>query len=307
VLAASPAEEGDKAAVSAVFSQVAKDYQRKTNPDGFIQPESYVFSFGGQVKRTTTDETIDRVHAGDFVELLRKHLAAQKYVLVDDVKSADLLLRVNWGRTVSSTGDLNQSVATDQATNALTNMSDFTDLGKDGYISQEDRIAAADAANQLESAMIMVMAQNHWRHLANQYNAGLLGYGAEMNKWIGSPATLSAAGNRLDDLRADVEEARYYLLVFAFDRRSVTEEHKPHLRWVTRISIRAPGHRFDENLHAMIARAARYFGRDSGGLVQRYDGTVELGEAKVIGFANENMETPSPKTESEERGGETSR
>lgn len=289
VLAASPEDEGGKVAVGAVFSQVAKDYQRKTNPDGSIQPDSYVFSFGGQVERTTTDETIDRVHAGDFVELLRKHLAAQNYVLVDDVKSADLLLRVNWGRTVSSTGDLNQSIATNQTANALTAMSGLAGIGKGGYSSQEERSAAADATAELESALIMIMAENHWRDTATQFNAGLLGYGAEMNKWIGSPALLSAAGNRLDDLRDDVEEPRYYILVFAFDRRSVTEEHKPRLRWVTRISIRAPGNRFDENLNAMVARAARYFGRDSGGLVQRYEGTVELGETKVIEVIGETL------------------
>jgi hypothetical protein len=241
-----------------------------------------VFSFGGQVKRTTSDETIDRVHAGDFVELLRKHLAAQNFVLVDDVKSADLLLRVNWGRTVSATGDLNQSVATNQTANALTAMSKFAEVGKDGYVSQEGRSAAADATAELESAMIMVMAEKHWQNTAIEFNAGLLGYGAEMNRWLGSPALLSAAGNRLDDLRGDVEEPRYYILVFAFDRRSVTEEHKPRLRWVTRISIRAPGNRFDENLNAMVTQAERYFGRDSGGLVQRYEGTVELGETKVL-------------------------
>jgi hypothetical protein len=306
VLAASPAEEGGKVAVGAVFSHVARDYQRKTTSDGSIQPESFVFSFGGQVKRTSSDETIDRVHAGDFVELLRKHLAAQNYVLVDDVKSADLLLRVNWGRTVSSTGDLNQSVATNQTATALTAMSKFAELGKDGYVSQEERSAAADATAELESAMIMVMAEKHWQNTAIEFNAGLLGYGAEMNKWIGSPALMSAAGNRLDDLRGDVEEPRYYILVFAFDRLSVTEEHKPRLRWATRISIRAPGNRFDKNLNAMVAQAAHYFGRDSGGLIRRNQGTVELGETKVIGVVDESVEHPPVKTESEKRDGEAS-
>jgi hypothetical protein len=138
------------------------------------------------------------------------------------------------------------------------------------------------------------MAENRWRDLANQFNAGLLGYRAEMNEWVGSPALLSAAGNRFDDLRNDVEEARYYILVFAFDRRSITEKHKPMLRWVTRISIRARGNRFDENLGAMVAQAARYFGRDSGGLVQRFEGTVELGETKVIGVAKDSETTSSP-------------
>jgi hypothetical protein len=124
----------------------------------------------------------------------------------------------------------------------------------------------------------------------------LLGYQGEMQEWIGSPALLAGAAHHLDELRDDIEEARYYVLIFAFDRRAITERKEARLRWVTRVSIRAPGFRFDENLDRMLARAGRYFGRDSGGLVRRYEGTVELRETEVIGVV-EDEEPASPTAE----------
>jgi hypothetical protein len=302
------AAEGRKVAVPAVFSQVAKDYQRKQNPDGSFQPEYYLFSFGGQVDRTTTDVTVDHIRSGDFVDLLRRHLAAQNYLLAPDGKSAQLLLRVNWGKTVPFSGGVDGTTATDDVASALTTMSSFGGIDDDGFVSQEEASGAADAAAELESAMIMIQAENRRRDLANQFNAGLLGYRGEMNEWVGSPALLSAGGNRLDDLRGDIEEARYYLLVFAFDFRSVAEKHEPRLRWVTRISIRAPGQRFDENLETMVTRAARYFGRDSKGLVRRYEGTVELGETEVIGVVEDDAaDTPPSAPDAGQPGDEKQR
>jgi hypothetical protein len=59
---------------------------------------------------------------------------------------------------------------------------------------------------------------------------------------------------------------------------------------VTRISIRAQGNRFAERVDEMVARAARYFGADSGKLVREYEGTVEMGEPEVIGIVDEREE-----------------
>ena len=292
------AAEGRPVAVPVVFSQAAKEYQRQRNPDGSFRPEYYVFSFGGQIGKTTTDSTVEHMRSSEFVSLLQRHLARLNYLIAPDTKSAQLLLRVNWGKTVPFAGDIVGATATDAVAGALTDLSAFADIADDGYISPEESFDSQSAAAKLDSAMVRIRAENRRRDLANRFNAGLLGYRAEMNKWIGSPALLSAGGNVLDELRGEVEEARYYLIVFAFDFRSVTEEHKPRLQWVTRISIRAPGNRFDEDLEAMVARAAHYFGRNSKGLVRSFEGTVKLGETEVIGVV-EDEDTPPPQPEAD--------
>lgn len=277
-------------AVPVVFSQAASDYQRARNPDGSLRPEHYVFSFGGQIGKTTTDATIEPIRSSDFVDILRRHLAGLNYHIASDAKSAQLLLRVNWGKTVPFAGDLAAATATDGVASALSTLSSFGDVLDDGFVSQEEAFDTADAAADLESAMIRLRAESRRRELANQFNAGLLGYRREMSKWAGSPAVLSAAGNVVDELRGEIEEERYYLIIFAFDFRSVAEDHKPKLRWVTRISIRAQGNRFDENLEGMVARGAHYFGRDSKGLVRTFRGKVELGETEVVGVADADPE-----------------
>jgi hypothetical protein len=286
------ATDTKKPAIAAVFSRVEKNYHRKTNPDGTFKPEYYVMSYGSQVKGSTSDATIDHITFGEFSEVLRQHLAGRNFLVAADPKSADLLLHVNWGRTMPSR-TMGHSVATNQLTQSAAAASA---AGADGYSSPEERSNAAAANSQFESDLIMMMMEKRVRERANEFNGRLLGYSDEMHRWIGSPALFSAAGNRLDDLRDDIEEARYYILVFAYDLRALVKNNEPKLRWVTRISIRAHGHRFDENLAAMISSASRFFGRDSGGLIRRYDGRVDLGELEVIDYIeDEDAEANTPR------------
>jgi hypothetical protein len=64
---------------------------------------------------------------------------------------------------------------------------------------------------------------------------------------------------------------------------------------VTRISIRAQDNPFDKNLASMIARAAPYFGQESNGLLERYEGTVKLADPQFLGIVPaENPATPQP-------------
>ncbi len=84
-----------------------------------------------------------------------------------------------------------------------------------------------------------------------------------------------------------MEEARYYIIITAYDFQELLRHQRKKQLWITRVSVRSPGNSFDDSYLAMLKSAAPYFGRESGKLVRGEEakGTVELGDLKFLGEA----------------------
>jgi hypothetical protein len=95
----------------------------------------------------------------------------------------------------------------------------------------------------------------------------------------------TAMGRRKADMRAELEEDRYFVVLTAFDYQKLVKEKKSKFLWEVRFSIREHGNQFDKRLPAMIAIASDYFGRDSQGLhhVDVPEGKVEIGPVESLG------------------------
>ena len=136
--------------------------------------------------------------------------------------------------------------------------------------------------------MLMMMMENRVRDRINEGNARVLGYLDDINesndirRWAGG-------GDRYNDLIADVEESRYYIVISAYDFPELLKYEKKKLLWQTRVSVRAPGNGFDDSFAAMLRGASKFFGQDTGRLVrgEEIKGTVEFGDLKYLGEARE--------------------
>jgi hypothetical protein len=139
---------------------------------------------------------------------------------------------------------------------------------------------------QLEFGMALTEMANHDRDRANLGNAKILGYLDEINDRRTIPPWADV-GDMARELQSDVEEERYYIVVRAYDFKALQRDGKQVVRWVTRISIGAQGHGFDERLAQMVAAAAGSFGQKQG-LKRRYygDPRVDLGEVEYLGVAS---------------------
>lgn len=287
-----------EAITTAVYSQVGNGYRRTKSENGRFKPEYYAIANGGMFPGTTRDHTVDRLTYPQVAGLMAQFLAKENYFLAKDKKSAQLLLVLHWGKTIPF-NNASYGSALANASTARGNMlaagggpGSTPDAGAGPFGSNEGAAARASEA-EFETQMLLLIQENQARDRANEANARLLGYLREVNDHNGVQ-TLVAGRHYFDDLRADLEEERYYIVVSAYDFREATEKNNLKLLWVTRVSVRSPGHAFDKQATAMLAAASRYFGQESGRLLRQYtpEGRVEVGEAEVIGIAPEKTKGP---------------
>jgi hypothetical protein len=110
-LLAAPAAlaSSDLEGITAVSSKVFSGYARVRLPDGTLKPETYTLgnggfiasgSAGGETPGAQRDPTIDAMGFDSIARDMEAPLAAQGYVVTQDLGSTSLLIMVFWGTTV---------------------------------------------------------------------------------------------------------------------------------------------------------------------------------------------------------------
>ena len=270
---------------TAVYSRIGRDYTRERLKDGSFKPEYYALSNGGRIEGTTSDVTVDRVGYPEVAETAARLLERQNYRYAQNKEQAKLLIVLHWGSTIVPNG-MNYSQSVNQVSQVLASLppQGMGSFDADAEFSN----TGMDAGGGLEGVMLMMMMENRVRDRINEGNARVLGYLDDINesndirRWAGG-------GDRYNDLIADVEESRYYIVISAYDFPELLKYEKKKLLWQTRVSVRAPGNGFDDSFAAMLRGASKFFGQDTGRLVrgEEIKGTVEFGDLKYLGEARE--------------------
>ncbi len=126
---------------------------------------------------------------------------------------------------------------------------------------------------------------NHtFRGQINRENARLLGFDGALDELAN---VSSAAGvTRRQELFDDLEESRYWIALVAVDYQAALREEQVRPVWSVRYSIRSRRTTFDAAAPQMSDFASRYFGRDSGGLINpstdQPNAKVDIGELQVV-------------------------
>jgi hypothetical protein len=306
VLAGSTSLASDDSIVTAVYSSVHNGYHREKQPDGTYKREYYALAQGQYHPAGGKDDSIDKVPFPPLAGLMAQYLANKNYYLAPDAKSAELLLVLSWGTTaplddgtyrMGLTNMLDSLNARNAAEGAYRNsIADGTGgRGADGIQSPEATVRDA-ARDDFEGQIYQMQLFEGMRRKANEENARILGYAAEVN-YTDTPARFGGAGAAYNDLISDLEDERYYVVISAYDFKTAKETGKRKLLWATRVSIRAQGNRFDQSVSYMMSKASRYFGQNTGRLIRQYnEGVVNIGEMKVKGY-----DEPIAPTKSDEK------
>ncbi|MDQ5979185.1 MAG: hypothetical protein QG602_2159 [Verrucomicrobiota bacterium] len=293
------ASDDENSVLTSVFAKTAKDYKRVKDEKGRWEREYYAMSNGGPADGTIRDNAQDKIQFVAIATVLAQHLARQGYFPATDPDKVDFLLVVNWGRTMPFADPTYR----DGLDNVISSMNT---MGTKNQLAQQARAAAATAtptgnanltgstedmeaqasASYLENNMIIQDMLNRSRNQSNARTATLLGYMGDINDADG-PRRYAGGGDLYDELVADIEEARYYIILSAFDFKRTVRESQPKLRWVTRMSMRAPGNSFADKAASMIAYSASRFGQNTDGLERKLypQYKVNLEDLRFLGIA----------------------
>jgi hypothetical protein len=279
--ASARAAEGNEE-ITAVSSKVSGDYARAKLADGSLRPETYAFAEGGHWGGTVVDETIDKLRFIDVARMIASPLSRQGYLPSKDPERTKLLIMVYWGTTVG-TSDTHSSLAYQQAQEAGAAYMAQGSSGKDASGNSSAMvkgIGAIIAYEKLSQALAEASLDNRQRDETDRKNAEMLGYNDE--GLIGTEFATGLDGNPLrfhrDDLVAEIEQNRYFVVLMAFDFQMLWKQKKHKVLWETRFSLRQMHHDFGKDLPAMAQYASQYFGQDSHGLVRN---PIPLGHVKV--------------------------
>ncbi len=276
----------DNTVTTAVYARVGSGYARAQTKDGKLRPEYYALSNGGRIGGTTSDNTIDRVTYPEVAETAARLLAQQNYHYAQSKEQATLLLVLNWGATLSF-NNVNYTVAVQDLSKAVAEEAQKKMFEGDPQGGEEMHRVDLYAEELLKLRMA-----NKIRDDINLPNAKVLGYLDAINdadgiqRWAGG-------GDNYNDLIAELEEPRYYIVITAYDFPELLKSGKKRLLWQTRVSVRSPGNSFDQSFAPMLKSASAYFGRDSGKLVraEQEKAKVELGDLKFLGEAKDPDKT----------------
>jgi len=286
--------------VTSVFSRTFNNYQRPVRSNGSDQPLTYVVAKGGAEPGMNRDDSMDDVKFAGIVRVLGKYLAKQSYFPAKDGKKADLMLVVHWGKTIPGNDGLSRNMLDNSLQSFETLQQQMhkgigrapgIDVHADEKARARNQVTdALDEAAQEEivQGMFEIRFAQDARIEADRHNANLLGYTAELT-FRDNPSLYGGVGTAYYDLIEDVESERYYVAITAYDFQEALQHKNKKGLWHTVASIDARGNRFDERLMAMVERASRYFGRDSGRLIRQFEYTphIDFGELKQIGLVEQ--------------------
>jgi hypothetical protein len=291
----------DPKLVVSVFAAASPDYRRTRDADGHWRAESYAFGEGGATLSDAKDNTIEKLGFLDVARAIAPALARENYTPCNpgDLRRADLLIMVYWGATRGTENTAHESAyqlaqeftpppralmsppPTGQGGTAMVSDPSTSGRGSEASVLQAQQTAIDSA---LQQSLVLTTLANRQRDQQNYATATLLGYLPEMQRVRDFGQT--SLEHRRDDVMAEIEEARYYVILLAYDFRRLAEHKERKLRWEARYSIRERRQDFGAQLAAMSAAAAPLFGQDSPGLTRQTlpAGHVEFGEPQVVGY-----------------------
>jgi len=222
-------------------------------------------------------------------------LARRSYLPATDrnPERTKLLIMVYWGATHGSAAGSSANAAQklQSAEGALKTAETIPTSSYEAHCSCDatqmntnfEAEAALATQSSITSSFAVVAAMSRMREAADRQNAELLGYDTELAS--ASRLQLTAFRNRREDLTAEIEDNRDFIVLKAYDFQALWKQKKHKLLWVTRLSVRQRGTDFGASLPAMVSSASQYFGQESYGLMRKPlpEGKVEMGEIKSLG------------------------
>lgn len=259
-----------------VYSKAMNGYARLLDANNGYKPETYTFAEGQRLDGLMRDPSIDKLTFMQIAQVMSQALKRQNYLPAAHAKDTDLLIFVSWGTTAGTEDrqygdhmtDLSSSLKSamilqDRGPNMEPGrMTDLTDAHVDMYLTINEMV-------------------NRERDRNNYFNAGILGYTAELRDAMFLKTFSTGFAT---EVISEVEESRYFVVLRAYDFKTLRRDRTLKQLWETRFSIRQAGNRFDRELPGMATYASKFFGQNLGRLVRRpmKNAEVQVGTPTIV-------------------------
>lgn len=245
--------------------------ERSRNPNSRIQ--TYQFMEGRRYMGKSSDAGAQEMTFVEIATDLAQHLAKQNFYPDPVLGEGDLLLVVNYGVT-----DFEEDMM-----ELLGITSEESVLGQDvsqvdvSSASAADVTALFDAIDTIAGTSSLTDGFNSGNSMTRKEKAWMLGIDDISEK----PDHLNANYESEQMLR----EARYFVVVLAYDYQLLTKTGEKKLLWSTRYNIRSAGQSYEAAIKDMNLVAGDFFGKNFKKLTRKRgddNSRVEMGEIEVI-------------------------
>lgn len=274
------------------YTVTSPEYKRVKTASGRWADETYALGIGKTLDFDESDESLKKLSIDEMASILADALLKQNYQPETDPEKTDLLIVVNWGKSLPYTDgikDLSVNNATQSlnAINALNTARESTEIGQAPSLGESSEISAFQG--ELESMLLLQDMSNRARRQANDFNAKLLGFAPGLQDYYYNEPLGGPRKTVYDDLVSEIESPRYFVILQAYDFAQLVNKKEKNILWITRFSIRANGRRFDEELANMASAAASAFGNKSNKIRRNLrPGEIRMGEVEVLEMIDEH-------------------
>lgn len=274
VVASAPFLRADN--IVANFSTATKEYVATHNSATVPTRQSYVLLqgryFPGRIRDRGLEKTSFTTIARVVSHALQKKNTSPTFFPAKTLPSADLLVVVHWGVTIGRDRNFDLEDREYQKMHQLNLHAANHEISK--FLAEPDEVKESPhiIENTLEHpynpAIGHQMDSDNLAKTSTAINeatrgrdvAALLGFTADLRRDQHAPI----ASEHTRSLYGLLEEDRYFLLIYAYDLRSLRERGQLVVNWTTRLSIRSAGVNFATAINRLGEAGAATFGTEPG-------------------------------------------
>ncbi len=247
--------------------------------------ETYVLAKGQYSPGITTDSSLWDMPFMTMAKTVAGELRQQHYEPAQSLANADLVIVIHWGVTL---GNDRGGALLDLQLAGLTDVA--------AQIDEAKAAVAADNTGALGPIGLIQAAETNFNteaSAANTLAAGSNFTAASNAELLGLTSALREEGEAIFDtdrartLRAMVNEERYFIILMAYDAKTLLKDRKTKRLWTSRLSIRSAGVSFATAVSRMSSAGGLFFGTRQPAVVMQTTkekvGEVKIGELKVLG------------------------
>jgi hypothetical protein len=269
LLAVLISENASQAAIRvAIKADASQDYLKERSLDKTKKIQTYQFMEGKHFKGRSRDKSVEEITFSDIIKELPQHLVKQNFYPNPVLGEGELLLVVHYGATDFEDDPLELM--------GIENMADISTI-ESGSV-EIGSVESFDLMDSLNAALGFNDAINSGGKMTRDQKALMLGIDGLGKTRAGS----ATAGYDYEQM---LTEARYFVVLMAYDYQLFRKKSEAKLLWSTRYSVRVAGHSFNTALKEMNEIASDYFGMNMDKLThKRLDdkSSVIIGDIEVI-------------------------